>query len=157
MIHNQRMFAQMSGGEFVVFLIGARVNRWWKIHKWLPITQAMPKMLRELIANPELGLLGYEMFPGRTTLMIQYWRSMDHLIEYARARDSEHLPAWSDFNRRVGTNGDVGIWHETYVVKPGQYENIYTNMPPFGLGRVGELRPISERSGTARERIAHAA
>ncbi|MBD3801378.1 MAG: DUF4188 domain-containing protein, partial [Campylobacterales bacterium] len=27
------------------------------------------------------------------------------------------------------------IWHETYVVRPGQYENIYHNMPQFGLAK----------------------
>ena len=41
--------------------------------------------------------------------------------------------------RRVGSNGDVGIWHETYVVKQGGYETVYNNMPPHGLGRAGKL------------------
>lgn len=43
--------------EFVVFLIGMRINKWWKIHKWLPVAIAMPKMIKELYANPEMGLL----------------------------------------------------------------------------------------------------
>ena len=25
-------------GEFVVFLIGLRINNIWKIHKWLPVS-----------------------------------------------------------------------------------------------------------------------
>ena len=33
-------------GDLVVFLIGMRINRLWKIHKWLPIARAMPRMLR---------------------------------------------------------------------------------------------------------------
>ena len=37
----------------VVFLIGMRINRLWKIHKWLPVARAMPRMLRELTADPE--------------------------------------------------------------------------------------------------------
>ena len=52
-----RMCAQVDG-EAVVFLIGMRINKWWKIHKWLPVAIAMPKMLRELGQNPDLGFLG---------------------------------------------------------------------------------------------------
>ena len=134
----KRMTARIDG-EFVVFLIGMRFNRWWKPQRWLPVAMAMPKMTRELEAHRELGYLGSERWLGRTIVMLQYWRSMDQLMAYAKARDSAHLPAWREFNRRVGTRGDVGIWHETYRVRPGDYENIYVNMMPFGLGKVGEL------------------
>jgi hypothetical protein len=146
----QRMTCRMQG-DFVVFLIGMRVNRWWKVHRWLRLTLAMPRMIRELTAKPELGLLAAEAWFGRTTIMVQYWRSMDALLDYAKNRDSEHLPAWRAFNKRVGTNGDVGIWHETYHVRAGDYENVYVNMAPFGLGRAGELVPAQ---GRAVERLA---
>ncbi|OQX68990.1 MAG: transcriptional regulator [Sorangiineae bacterium NIC37A_2] len=141
MIRNERLTAEMDGDEFVVFLIGARINRIWKVHKWLPVARAMPRMLRELDAHPELGLISYEEYFGRTTLIVQYWRSLRQLLDYAKSKDSAHLPAWRDFHRAIGTNGDVGIWHETYVVRPGSYENIYVNMPEFGLGRAGRLIP----------------
>jgi Domain of unknown function (DUF4188) len=42
------------------------------------------------------------------------------------------------FNRTIGSNGDIGIWHETYHVRASEYEAIYNNMPPFGLGKVGK-------------------
>ena len=42
-----RMTAQLDG-DFVVFLIGMRVNKWWKFWKWMPVAAAMPKMLTEL-------------------------------------------------------------------------------------------------------------
>jgi hypothetical protein len=58
-------------GDFVVFLIGMLVDRWRKIHKWLPVAFAMPKMLRELRAYPEYGCLGFSV--GTTS--IQYWES----------------------------------------------------------------------------------
>jgi hypothetical protein len=38
-------------GDFVVFLIGMRVNRWWLPHKWLRVALAMPRMVRELWAS----------------------------------------------------------------------------------------------------------
>ena len=144
-------------GEFVVFLIGMRINAWWKIHKWLPIARAMPRMLEELRANRDLGYLGAEMWPGRTFILVQYWRSMEQLLAYAKNRDATHLPAWRAFNKRVGTSGDVGIWHETYRVRPGDYESIYVNMPRFGLGKVGDLLDVApgKRDG-ARDRLSDA-
>src|SRR5262249_32613742 len=95
--------------------------------------------------------LGAEAWFGRTTVMVQYWRSMDALLAYAKDREAEHLPAWRAFNKQVGTSGDVGIWHETYRVRPGDYEAAYVNMVPFGLGKAGELVPALAR---ATERLA---
>ena len=139
MIQRSRLTASLDG-EFVVFLIGMRINRPWMLHKWVPVVSAMTRMLRELYRRPELGFLHAESWFGRTTIMLQYWRSTPQLLAYATARDAAHLPAWQAFNRAIGTGGAVGIWHETYVVTPGSYENIYVNMPPFGLGRAGALR-----------------
>jgi hypothetical protein len=87
--------------------------------------------------------------------MVQYWRSFEHLEKYARDHNQLHWPAWVDFNRRVAnTRGDVGIWHETYVIKPGQYEAIYSGMPPFGLGKIGKLLPANGSRDAAAARIA---
>jgi len=152
MIRTDRLTAHLEG-EFVVFLIGMRVNRPWKIHKWLPVVLAMPRMIKELLSKPDSGLLGYEMWFGRTTIMVQYWRSTEQLLAYAKNRDAEHLPAWKAFNQAVGTNGDVGIWHETYVASPGSFENVYVNMPAFGLGKAGTLLPASGNRETAKDRL----
>ena len=138
MIHNARMTSRIDG-DFVVFLIGMRINQPWALHKWLSVLRSMPRMIRELQTQPELGFLGAENWVGRTTIMLQYWRSLDALLAYAKARDAEHLPAWRAFNQRIGTDGSVGIWHETYCVRAGGHENVYVNMPPFGLGRIGQL------------------
>jgi hypothetical protein len=152
MISSQRLTANLDG-EFVVFLIGLRVNQPLKFYKWLPVFMAMPKMLVELYRQPELGFLHAESWYGRTTIMVQYWRSMDQLLAYAKMRDAAHLPAWQAFNKAVGTDGSVGIWHETYAVKPGGYENIYVNMPPFGLGRAGLVQPASGGRESAAGRL----
>jgi hypothetical protein len=66
-------------------------------------------------------------------------------MAYAKAREAVHLPAWQQFNKAVGTDGSVGIWHETYLAQPGAYENVYVNMPAFGLGKVGPL--VEARGG----------
>ena len=146
----------MMESEFCVFLIGMRINRPFKIHKWLPVAMAMPRMLRELEAHKDLGLLGSDLWFGRTIISLQYWRSVAHLVDYASSQQREHLPAWAAFTRIIGDSGDVGIWHETYSVKPGSYETIYHNMPPFGLGRVGTLVPATGHYHSAEGRIARA-
>jgi hypothetical protein len=66
-------------------------------------------------------------------------------------KEAQHLPAWRAFNQAVGTDGSVGIWHETYGVAPGTYENVYVNMPSFGLGKAGLLHPATG----ARQSAAH--
>ena len=121
------------GGDFVVFLIGLRINKPWKVHKWLPVFRAMPTMIRELEQRPESGFLGAIM---GFSVIVQYWRSFDQLEAYARNADQLHWPAWVDFNKRVGgSRGDVGIWHETYRVRAGEYECVYSGMPSFGLAK----------------------
>ena len=152
-VRNGRFAAEMDG-DFVVFLIGMRVNKLLLVHKWLPVMRAMPPMIEELMKQPELGLLGARLYwSGRSVMNVQYWRSFEQLHAYAHARDRQHLPAWADFNRRVGGNGSVGIFHETYLVQAGQYETVYANMPEFGLSLAGRTVDATGRMQSARARL----
>ena len=140
--------------EHVVFLIGMRVNRLFAFGSWMPAARAMPKMLAELQARPELGLLHSESFLGwRTFFFVQYWESFEKLERFARAKDLPHVPAWREFNQRVGTSGSVGIFHETYIVRGDRTECIYNNMPRFGLGRAFAHVPVAQRGQAAAKRI----
>jgi len=47
----------------------------------------------------------------------------------------------------------VGIWHETYKAGPGTYENVYANMPAFGLGKAGVLVQAKGRLKSAADRL----
>ena len=152
MTRNERLAATFDG-SFVVFMIGMRINNLILAHKWWPVAMAMPRMIRELAEKPELGFMHAEAWFGRTTIMVQYWRSFDQLLAYARNREADHLPAWRAFNKAVGTNGSVGIWHETYVASPGTYENIYVNMPPFWLGKAGTVYPATAGKQSAASRM----
>ena len=146
----KRVTAQIEG-DFVVFLIGMRVNKPWKPHKWLPVFRAMPRMIRELEARPESGFLGHIMSFG---VIVQYWRSFDHLEAYARDSDQQHWPAWVDLNKCVGgSRGDVGIWHETYKVQAGEYECVYSGMPPLGLAKASSTADAVGPLESARERL----
>jgi hypothetical protein len=135
-------FAAKMAGEFVVFIIGMRINNMLAVNKWRPMSQAMPRMLQELFRQPELGLLHAEYFVSwRNAMVLQYWRSYDQLHAYAHARDKAHLPAWAAFNEAARGNTAVGVYHESYLMRSDQYEAIYVNMPAFGLAKAGEMVP----------------
>ncbi|MBV0923925.1 DUF4188 domain-containing protein [Halomicroarcula limicola] len=149
----RRMTADVDD-DFVVFRIGIRLNKLWKVHEWLPVFLAMPRMLRELDADPDSGLLGYRTSFGiRNHTLTQFWRSFEELHAYAHDADREHVPAWERFVQRVSEGGDVGIWHETYRVRAGDHESVYVNMPPFGLGAATGLVPATGARATASERL----
>ena len=146
----QRLTAELEG-DFVVFLIGMQINRPWQPRGWLPVLLAMPGMLRELARQPELGCLASW---NSGLSVVQYWRSPEQLMAYARAREHSHLPAWRAFNRHARqAGGAVGIWHETYRVRAGEYETIYVGTAPRGLGRAGRLLPATGRRESAAGRL----
>jgi hypothetical protein len=146
----RRMTAEIEG-DFVVFLIGARFSKLQLARSFADLggRRGMKHMLDYLVARPEKGLLAYEM--GLPTI-VQYWRSFEQLEAFAKDKDDPHLEVWRQYWRRVGRTGRTGIWHETFLVKAGQYEAVYGNMPPHGLGKAGRLVPVSDAS-SARGRI----
>lgn len=150
-IRQGRWTAEIDG-DFVVFIIGARINSWRHVVPALADLggrRGMGHMLRYLTEHPEKGLLGYET-AGFT--IIQYWRSFEHLEAFAKDTDDPHLEAWRGYWRRIGRGTRAGIWHETFLVRAGEYEAVYGNMPPRGLGRAGRLVPVAESVG-ARQRL----
>ena len=60
-------------GDFVVFLIGMRVNRPWKVHKWWPVLRAMPRILTEL-----------EALRRADTVLLTTSSNVGSLLQYAR-------------------------------------------------------------------------
>lgn len=154
-VHHGRFSADVDG-DFVVLLIGMRFNKPWLVHKWAPVAAAFRAMLKEIDAHPEIGCLGCEQAVGRTTIAVQYWRDFESLDAFARSADLPHLPAWRRFNRAVRDSGDVGVWHETYLVSAGQYESIYTNMPVFGLAAASSHVPVARRGQSAAGRLGRA-
>ena len=137
--------------EFVVFIIGMRINKWSRIRQWSTAARAMLAMLDELTARPELGLLHAErgLFFGGIGV-IEYWRSYEDLEAYARAHDHEHLPAWRAYNRLARTSDAVGIYHETYRLAPTSFEAVYNHMPHVGSIAAHGSRPLQRTSTSAR-------
>jgi hypothetical protein len=79
-----------------------------------------------------------EVKPGRWTAVIgarasrNLRRSCEHLERFANDRDDPHVAAWRNYWKRVGKDTRTGIWHETYLVRAGEYEAVYGDMPPWG-------------------------
>jgi hypothetical protein len=152
-INTDKMTAELDG-DFVVFRIGMRINTLWKVHRWLPVFRAMPKMLAELEEDPESGLLGYDVKPGiRNHEVVQYWRSFEKLRNYALDSSARHASTITWSNKLMRESDAVGIWHETYLVQNGAYETVYNNTPPVGLGKAGTLYPATEHRKTAAGRL----
>jgi hypothetical protein len=108
-------------------------------------------MIKELEKDPSTGFLhAYQALGAKGPFLVQYWRSFEDLERFARDPESLHLPAWKRFNQAIRGSGDVGIWHETYRVRAGEYETIYGNMPRMGPGEAGSHAPLGSTSTAAR-------
>jgi len=163
----KRVMAQVNGrrtheydGAIGVFLIGMKVNHWWRPDQWLPVFLAMPRMLTELYRNKvaagrgeaeDLGFLGARtLIGGGGPTVVQYWRSTEDIYRYAGAPGLAHRPAWAAFNTRARkAAGAVGIWHETYAVPAGGHESVYVACPPMGLAAATSL-PAAPNKARAR-------
>jgi hypothetical protein len=142
----------------VLFLIGMRINKLFALRKWWPVARAMPRMLAELEARPDAGLLWHRFYVSPPVVLVQqYWESFDKLLAYAHDKSAVHFPAWAAFNRAVGSSGSVGIWHETYLIEPGKFESLYGNMPLFGLAAAGSHVKAEGRLAAAKDRFSSAA
>jgi hypothetical protein len=147
-------FTAQTDEAFVVFIIGLRVNKFFAFRKWIPAAREMAPMLRALFQHPEKGMLGAQtFFYWRGIALVQYWRSFEDLEKFARDKSDPHMEAWRRFNKNVGSDGGVGIWHETFLVEAGRYEAVYGNMPIFGLAASTKHVTATGRRETARRRL----
>jgi hypothetical protein len=147
-------FTAQVDGPFVVFIIGMRINKFLAFRRWIPTFMAMGPMIRTLYQHKEKGFLGMQtFFYWRGVALMQYWRSFDDLEKFARDRDDPHLEAWRRFNKTIGSDGSVGIFHESYLVDAGKYEAVYGNMPVFGLAAATTHVPAIGKRETARRRL----
>lgn len=138
----------------VLFLIGMRVNNVFDVKRWVWLASQMPPMLDTLMRHRDKGLFHFETFVSlKGIMLVQYWRSFDDLERFARAEDDPHLKSWREFNRIIGSNPSSGIWHETYLIEPGNCEAIYGNMPIWGMAAATEHVKVGAGREAAKERL----
>jgi len=142
-------------GPLVVFVIGMRINHFHKVGKWLAgVPARWVRCWESLIATRPSGFLGYRIPAARalrtggrccnTGAISTAWRPLP-----APATRSTGQPGPRS-TRPMGSDGTVGIFHETYVVPEHASETIYANMVLFGLGKVSGMVPAtgSRNAGT---------
>lgn len=151
-----RYTADPARDSVTVFLIGMRANRWWKLRAVGKVASAMPPMLRHLASDLQSGMLGFEQWLGRTTVLVSYWESPEHLRKFAADREAPHLEPWRRFMKEMAGRADVGIWHETYQVPAGGIEAVYSGMPLFGLAKATSHVRIGPGTNTANQRMGRA-
>ncbi|PYI03204.1 hypothetical protein BO78DRAFT_375519 [Aspergillus sclerotiicarbonarius CBS 121057] len=124
----------------VVFLLGARCNH--PLGLLAPgisdLGDSASKMMDAMRAEPvKYGLLGTSQWlkmdspAGNEFLTIFYLRSYEALHRFAH--DEEHMNGMRWWCRIAKDHPHLAIYHETYLVPRGQWENIYINMHPTGL------------------------
>ncbi|MCI4066480.1 DUF4188 domain-containing protein [Micromonospora sp. R77] len=143
-------------GDFAVFITGMRINRYWKIHKWYPNFRDMRKILMALFSNQEEygALCAHHAWTKRGPILIGYFRSVEQLEKFANDPNQPHAEVWARYFKRMKGNGDVGVWHETFVVRSGEYESVYVYMPPTGLAMGTSHVPVERRGDLAADRRA---
>ena len=95
-IITDRMATEIEG-DFVVYINGMGLNKLRAVHKWVIAGRKLAKMFDRLEADPNSGFLGYQpAFMGLCSgAAIQYWRSLEDILRFARDPDDLHVPAWS--------------------------------------------------------------
>ena len=103
-------FTAQIDGPFVVFIIGLRVNRFWAVHKWLPVARAMGPMIDGLLAQPDLGLLCANDFLStrrRSRSILAFVRSARRLLEKSEGHSLGGLEAAQSSSRGKRKRGDL--------------------------------------------------
>lgn len=158
-----RMAGRING-DFCVFLIGIRNQHPLALDGTFRVAVgAFNGMIRELeAAAPEKsGFLGASPYVGTNwnrgshTMAVMYWRSHEHLQAFARDRDASHWPAWKLAQKLCRESPHIALWHEAYNVRGGDYDAIYVNCPPLGLGHAGYLLPAKGKLATSEGRMGH--
>lgn len=152
-----RYIAQVSNQieePYILLFLGIRVNHFHLFWKWIPTVLASFPMVYSLVRHRAAGFLGGQAFFFRPGLgIVQYWRSFDDLERFARSKKHPHLKGWRWYNKAIGASGQVGLFHEVFLIKPGGQEAVYDNMPPFGLSLAAKHVPATLQQGGIRLRL----
>ncbi|KLJ11854.1 hypothetical protein EMPG_13001 [Blastomyces silverae] len=124
----------------VVFLLGTKSSH--PLGAFHPVILKLGKyfarMVRELRETAEnSGYLGSSTWTStedsaaNEIMTVMYFRDFESLHKYAHG--PLHIQGVKYWSSVVKDCPHVSIYHETYVVPPGQWENIYQNSRPTGL------------------------
>jgi len=99
------------------------------------------------------GLLGSDRFAigWRHVGALQYWSSFGALDAWSHG--TPHAAWWRAAVDRMRTVGDLGVYHEAYLVPRKNVETIYLDCPPLGVAAFGTMAEAVGPRTTARDRL----
>ncbi|KAL3496547.1 hypothetical protein BJX62DRAFT_250356 [Aspergillus germanicus] len=133
--------ATPAAESIVVFHLGARSNH--PLGVLAPGMLELSKQARAMVENmtadmERYGVLGVSSYAknedaaGNEVLFLFYLRDYESLHRFAH--DQLHMQGVAWWTKVVKDHPHLAIYHETYVVPKGHWENIYINSKPTGMG-----------------------
>jgi hypothetical protein len=148
----RRIAATLPEGveELALIRIGL-IGRSWRGR--LFVARLARQVERHLAASKPPGLLSSERFAmGRGHVgWWQYWDGFDRLEAWAR--QTPHSEWWRTALDRIRRRDDVGLYHETFLVRPGDLESLAINAPGVGLSAFGVVGEPVGLATTGRDRL----
>ncbi|KAL4905228.1 hypothetical protein BDW74DRAFT_178231 [Aspergillus multicolor] len=138
---NGEFTATPAAESIVVFHLGARSNHPLGILApgMLELTKQVKEMVDIMTGDIErYGVLGLSQYikvedaAGNESMFLFYLRDYESLHRFAH--DEIHMKGLAWWARIVKDHPHIAIFHETYVVPKGAWENIYINSAPTGMG-----------------------
>lgn len=135
--------SQPAAQPLVVFHLGVRFNH--PLGLLAPGVREIGEHFNNMTAalteeRDKFGMLhlgtwrGTERDSHNAVMMIAYFRSVSDLNRFAH--EDVHMKGWNWFRQFVKTTGyrHLGIFHETFITRAGDYETIYVDTAPTLLG-----------------------
>lgn len=130
-----------SSEPLVVFNLGTQPNHPLGIFApgWQEMGDYFSRMSTDLQnRKDEYGLISMSGWragdrpTNNSMLLTFYFRNVEGLNKFAH--DKLHREAWDGYYKSAWQK-NIGIYHETFIVRPGDYETLYVNTSPVLLGR----------------------
>ncbi|KAB8277442.1 hypothetical protein BDV30DRAFT_251612 [Aspergillus minisclerotigenes] len=143
---------EIASESIVVFHLGTRSNHPLGLLApgFSELNRQVIVMNREMNSDPvKYGLLGTSTWgkqddpAGNELMAIYYLRDYDALHRFAHG--SLHVEGMRWWTKIVKDHPHIAIYHETYLVPKGKWENIYINSKPTGMGDT--WFPVVEEEG----------
>ncbi len=138
--------------ELCLIRLGIQARRLAALPYVRRLARAIDQAAAEAIASSG-GLLHSERFLIRWNHfgVLQYWKDFDALEAWSHR--SPHSEWWRGLVDRARTKGDVGVYHETYLVPRRNIESIYLDCQAVGLSAFGTSADSVGALTTGRDRL----
>ena len=149
-----RVVASLPGSiaELALARIGLIARRWSARGAVRSLAKAAERAATEAkVAGA--GLLHAERFAAGTghVVLLQYWRDYESMEAWTRR--PPHSEWWRSAVDRMRRKGDLGVYHESFLVPRANVESIYLDSPPVGLMAFGDLDDANGPRTAARDRL----